>query len=491
MFNLKIENFRSFKSEEFKFSKINILIGENSSGKSSLFKLILAMKQTLQLPQSREINFSFSGGLSDLGSFRESVYYHNDLLPMTIEFSVVKNYSNFFYNSFMVKEEDNLSEKAEEEKGKIRAYIGKDIQSFTKLRFVITKDLDRHDTISSVISNPDLGEIEISFPGQRKQNEEQERIFGPRCQLRYFDAQLDKTFLFEVEYQKEGFITLVLSESLLAQINKLLQIRQADVSDDNSNEEDFKKYPVAHTLYYRIAYLLVTQNFLKYYLDKVEYINPIFTRPSRVYLYRDEKNSLSVKDIEDVVEFFSSSSEFSRAVFKDFSRILESFGIVEGFEVLKDDRLPVRELRVKIKDLVSNITDVGYGVSLQLPIILKALISDKLKSRRNSILLIEQPEVHLHPKLHAQLVEVLLSLSRYNTYFIETHSEHIIRKLQILVKEKRYNLKTDDITIHYLKRSNRKTEVTSHSIDENGFLAPPLPMDFFDNSYLLAKDLLD
>jgi predicted ATPase len=111
-------------------------------------------------------------------------------------------------------------------------------------------------------------------------------------------------------------------------------------------------------------------------------------------------------------------------------------------------------------------------------------------TRKGQTILIEQPEVHLHPTLQAKFIETLLGIGNKNVYFIETHSEHIVRKLQVLVKEKKFKLKPEDITIHYFKREPTKFEVTEHKILENGKLSPSFPQGFFDASYSLVKQLL-
>ena len=60
MFKLTLNNYRGFLKEEFDFSRINILIGENSSGKSSLLKLLLSFKESMENPNDKEINLSLS-----------------------------------------------------------------------------------------------------------------------------------------------------------------------------------------------------------------------------------------------------------------------------------------------------------------------------------------------------------------------------------------------------------------------------------------------
>jgi predicted ATPase len=128
-------------------------------------------------------------------------------------------------------------------------------------------------------------------------------------------------------------------------------------------------------------------------------------------------------------------------------------------------------------------------VSLQIPILFQALLSEHY-TKNGQTILIEQPEVHLHPTLQAKFIETLLSIGSKNTYFIETHSEHIIRKLQVLIKNEEFNIKPDDISIHYFRREPLKFKITEHKISDNGKLTPAFPSGFYDTSYSLVKQLL-
>ena len=488
MFSINLSNYRSFQNEEFNFSKINILIGENSSGKSSLFKLLLALKQTLLLPISREINLQLSGEYADLGNFKETVYYHNQDLPIKLSFGFFENYYTFFEETMLSDRFDQ--ERREKQKKNLKYVVGNGINKKTTLNLTITKDLDKHESIKTIIENQEIGYVEI-IHSSTNSHQEIAMLFEAKCTIKFIESSSGQTYFFEnVNYSKDGFLSIIEGPTLKRSISKYLEIEKNSelleiLEIDNPNTF------LATRIYYKIAYFLITQNFLKYHLEKIDYINPINAHPSRFYLNKDAKQSTSIKNIEDFVDFVSKTDDVSKRAFEDLKTILKNMNIAEDIEIIKDKNLPVKELRVKIKDLLSNISDVGYGVSLQLPLLLKSLLSDKLSSRRDTILLIEQPEVHLHPRLHSQLIETLISLSKHTTYFVETHSEHIIRKLQVLVKEKKFSLTSEDVTIHYLRRIDKKTVVTSHRINEDGTLEPRFPSGFFDNSYLLTKELLD
>ena len=472
----KYKNFRSFKDQKFKFSKVNILIGENSSGKSSLLKFLLALKQTQQ-PPSRESNLLFKGEYTDLGSYKESIYYQDDKLPLEFDFEFDQNYFQYFLRllSAPIKDTSLIKSRITE----IRKYLNKNINTPTTVSYKLTKELNNHESISTAFENEQVGKIELKHNPRSKQDR---LLIKSNCDITYSDFTEQKTYLFKsVDYDKEGFMSLLVSPSLRDVIaNTLAQDDTVAVTEDR-----------IEGIWYKIAFLVITQNYLNYFLNRIQYINPIDTHPARVFLYQDKKNNTSINDLNDVVEFFSNDNDNTRAIHKEYVSILKKFGIVDELDVIHDERLPVREMRVKIKDLISNIYDVGYGVALQLPIILKALLAERLSHLRNTIIIIEQPEVHLHPRLHSELISILLSLSKNTVYFIETHSEHIVRKLQVNVKNGDYGISPNDVTIHYLQRAESKSEVTEHKIESSGKLKPSFPEGFFDNSYRLAKELFD
>jgi predicted ATPase len=484
MFTLNIKNYRSFKDQTFDFSKMNILIGENSSGKSSLIKFFLALKQTFEVPNNKESNFTLTGEYADLGNYKETIYYHNDELPLEFSFTF-KDYDLFFRSFlFMTQSDGNNKEKLEFADG-IKSLINPDSKSINKIEYSLTKELDKHNKISTLITNSQYGSLKIIHKTNSKNNKINS-LFGYSCTLEFYYKTTNETIILEdLTYEKDGFLSLITSASLVNSIVKY----------NNKKMEDYEKDDVfknkVDIVYYTIAYMLVCQNYLKFYIDKIEYVNPIKTTPNRIYLAKDDKQAQHINDIEDFVNFFSRNNKSNNKILPDFVKVLNQFGILNDLEILKDDRLPVRELRVKIKNLLSNINDVGYGVSLQLPIILKCYLAEVLPERRGAIIFIEQPEVHLHPKLHAKLIETLFGLSKHTSYFIETHSEHIIRKMQVLIKERNNKFEPNDVTIHYMIRNDEDTDVTVHTIEKSGKLNPIFASGFFDNSYLLSKALLD
>ena len=116
--------------------------------------------------------------------------------------------------------------------------------------------------------------------------------------------------------------------------------------------------------------------------------------------------------------------------------------------------------------------DVGFGISQLLPFIVQSLASE------GRIISIEQPEVHVHPKLQADLGELLVeSISRGNQLIVETHSEHLILRLQRLIYEKK--IEPEQVSVIYVSRGSEGAEVQRLRLDEEGDFIDEWPNGFF------------
>jgi predicted ATPase len=436
------------------------LIGENSGGKSSLLKLLLALKQTLESPT--EVNLKLTGDYTDLGNFEEVVYHRKKNRKITIEFESSTVYFDYFLDFLNLLETSPTKAKLNAIKQIIDGY--KD--STTKVTFDFSSKLSDHSSIKTVFHNSKIGTLTLT----NKKTKEVNSIRGLLCDVKFDFKEYSAVIENSVAY-KEGFLTLF-DRDIKSWCDKF---------DANNGDH----------LYYTIVYLLAFQNYIQFQIEKIRFVNPIGNSPKRFYFQEDRKTTYKQIDIEKFINVLSDKS-LSEKQYQDrissLNEIIKRFGIAEEITIIKDKLLPVVALNVKTKDFWSNITDVGYGVSLQIPILFQAILSENTK--HGHTLLIEQPEVHLHPALQAKFIDTLLSIGTKNTYIIETHSEHIIRKLQVLVKQGMYGLKPDDINIYYFKREDVKFDVSHHKISLDGRLSPQFPNGFFDASYNLVKQLL-
>ncbi len=129
--------------------------------------------------------------------------------------------------------------------------------------------------------------------------------------------------------------------------------------------------------------------------------------------------------------------------------------------------------------------DVGVGVSQSLPIILEAF------AQQEKLIAIEQPELHLHPALQAELGDVFIESAlgeNNNTFLLETHSEHLILRILRRIRETSrgklpegmHPVRPDDVAVLYVEPGEDGSIVTEIKIDEQGRIRSEWPRGFFE-----------
>lgn len=124
--------------------------------------------------------------------------------------------------------------------------------------------------------------------------------------------------------------------------------------------------------------------------------------------------------------------------------------------------------------------NVGFGVSYVLPIIISAALI-----RPGGTLIVENPEVHLHPRAQSSLVQILCTLSQTGVQvIIETHSDHIINGIRVFAKDHSFDEREN--IIHSVTDKEGKRQVKPIHIDKDGNLTA-VDEGFFDQ---ITKDLM-
>lgn len=142
------------------------------------------------------------------------------------------------------------------------------------------------------------------------------------------------------------------------------------------------------------------------------------------------------------------------------------------------------QLQVKVRTGPhANIMDVGYGISQSLPILVDIMAANgSARGRpRGRNFLLQQPEVHLHPRGQAQLASLFIQAfkERDNRFLIETHSDYIVDRVRISVRQG--ILEPDDVSILYFEPTSRAVKIHSMYLDKDGNLegAPAGYREFF------------
>jgi predicted ATPase len=152
----------------------------------------------------------------------------------------------------------------------------------------------------------------------------------------------------------------------------------------------------------------------------------------------------------------------------------------------RTEQNPVDELVLIDRRTNTSVThrDVGIGVSQVLPVLVHAYANE------GKLIAIEQPEIHLHPALQAELGDLFIGSALgelKNTFILETHSEHLILRILRRVRETTENklppgatpVKPEDITVVYVDPTAKGSVVKPLTVTPDGDFAEPWPDGFF------------
>ena len=455
MFGLKINNFRAFDNTYLELGKNNILIGENSGGKTSLIKLLLLLKQSMETP-NKDKKINANGHILDLGNFDTFINKNSSEKSFQLSFNInSEDYINYYMQYIPIKESESLSDIVEK--------CNKFINDKVELTFNFFEEDNAFFTNNINISSENIGSLN----------------FNIKLEENHFSTMIDIPAEIIINHKQHGKI----------KIDNKLQVYGFMLFADPDNIMKYANDYKVENFFNEIAFLLLTQNYIANILHNIQYINPINFNPTRIMLERDRVFNGRINNFEGLIDALSfligSKEPESVAIINDFNNAIQELGIADKIKLEISSSMPVSQLKVKKAGIWNSIVDVGYGVGLQVPILLQAVICNHNKSIQT--LIIEQPEIHLHPALHAKFIDVLIKYSGNTKLIIETHSEHIIRKLQILAKNKIVDIQ--DTNIYYFKNKVGTFEISKHIISKDGNLTPPFPKGFYDNSYQLSKEL--
>ena len=141
-------------------------------------------------------------------------------------------------------------------------------------------------------------------------------------------------------------------------------------------------------------------------------------------------------------------------------------------------QIQVRKGSKSLKGPFRNLIDVGYGVSQVLPVVTELLAP----STPTNLYLFQQPEVHLHPSAQAALGTLLCQVAADGRQLIvETHSDHLIDRIRMDVRDGKTKLTKDDVRILYFERDGLDVKIHELWWDEHGNIenAPPSYRRFF------------
>lgn len=226
----------------------------------------------------------------------------------------------------------------------------------------------------------------------------------------------------------------------------------------------------------------------------VQWLGSIRRYPPRFVVYRGGAKPRIRPDGSGVAEILAHDklvggpllAEVSGWYEAEFKRKLDALQLPDGRFSLTLEPLSVGAGRA------INIADTGEGMAQVLPVLVAAAMARQRTPDELPILAIEQPELHLHPKVHAPLAKHLCDLAASASpprMLIETHSENFLLGVQIQIV--RGELPPDKVLVYWVKQLDDGTShVQRITFDEEGY-PRGFPESVFNKDLELARVLLD
>ena len=407
--SLRLLNFKAFEDTGIlELKPITVLAGPNSGGKSSILQSLLLLKQTLDSPA--DIGLNLDGNYLQFSGFNE-LTFGKPSLPrshVTYEFDVETPMPRdvvpqYFSEMTLPEEPKSVS-----------------LNSKVKLTFRYKR---RQEENSVVLSHFELSSHVHGIEGPHLGGTLRNRNY--QIAMRGKGIQLPEPF-------KNRRVETVLVRDFLP--HSLVLERE----EKNHHRFHLPLDPIfAHPIR-RIEEELE---------ENLQYLGPLRERPRRAYLHSGNPMTeigdsgqyaaqILWLEKDDKVRYLPTLGQNPREVtlMEAVNDAFLRLGMFQRVDVRSEKSIVYQILfrlgGPKTKKAVT-IADVGFGVSQMLPILVLGL-----RSHESSILLLEQPEIHLHPRLQANLADFLLTLAEQKRRLIvETHSDHFINRLRRRIAE--------------------------------------------------------
>lgn len=210
----------------------------------------------------------------------------------------------------------------------------------------------------------------------------------------------------------------------------------------------------------RAAVLAVKEAFKSFH-----YLGPLRPPPAREVTWsQQDPTRLGSMGSETVQALISNETGQNKGALKRaVSKWLKSLDLADGIEVSRVGRTLLYQIEILRGSSRSNLVDVGYGVSQALPVIVLLHFVPE-----GSVILCEDPEAHLHPMAQAGLADMFVEVARERKLqiLLETHSEHLFRRLQYLIAAR--SARSEGCALYYVEQDWPSAKITVLESDEFG-----------------------
>ncbi len=256
-------------------------------------------------------------------------------------------------------------------------------------------------------------------------------------------------------------------------------------------------------------YFITGVDFVReFFNDKIKYLGPLREEPKSLYPLESNGNTLDLglKGEYTAAVFENNKSKKIKYIKPDYfedgtdgvmkveegtlSEAINHWLVYLGVanEMSTNDKGKMgHELKITtdIKDMEQDLTHVGVGVSQILPILVMCFLAGKGDS-----IILEQPELHLHPRVQSRLADFFVSMNALDKQCIlETHSEYLINRLRYLVAKSDNEKIAQETMIYFVEKEDGHSKYRNIIINKYGVI-PGWPKGFFDEGEDLATMIM-
>lgn len=425
-----LSNFKCWKELDIELAPITLLFGANSSGKTAILQSLLMLKQTVASRDSSQ-HLNFGGGprdYVDLGSYRDLVLEHDEDEPIGMKLGWDTTAHSVFQRRL----------------------------SYVRARPISSITLEH--SVSWRWEN----DVFVNHLGYRASGNKYFDCFI-RLDRRGADSyavdhsdSLQSTYAY-IDADEES-ITEILSPDTVPEAprNCYLLPLNVQLRDDNDGNRSYEPH---------------FERGFDNLMVKFRYLGPLRQYPQRFYQWTGERNTEVVKpDGADTFAALVSSVRDQSTLREEVAKWLRELDLTETLGIrATGSHSRFYEVTVNIEGVESALLDVGFGISQVLPV-----ITMLLSAPEGSIILLEQPELHLHPNAQAGLADLMLEVAetRHLQLIVESHSEHIVRRMQRRIAEASPAFATpENIKMYYCQPGEGGATIDEVDVDRFGQIA--------------------
>jgi hypothetical protein len=533
---IQLSNFKAFADTvTIPIKPITLIFGPNSSGKSSIIQSLLLLKQTIEDAESPEPTLIAKGSLVDLGSYGEFVHRHNLQTPISFKISAkrpsdlvdtlpyedyLSNMHNihpdfetlntigdfntiglgvtFSYessNSVCISELElylgdeaaplftyENSEPDEKDPKSVHLHYQRSPKSIFKIKNVNVN----HPYWYSYREAFNIPESDLPTGAESQKKEDEMTVEQKESLRRLFEE------WFKRPSEDKGLLQQILEIDYLRTFRDIIELKNFLPNPNKLNGDDTQyiifddNERTGHKRSISFFTLAISSVFRKF-LENTMYIGPLRDYPQRYFTFTGSKTKYVGKTGSHVADILIRDKEVLAKVNEQFNDL--QIGYQLEVLAIKDESSGIHDLyflrlRPKSSGVLVGITDVGFGISQVLPIIVQSM------TEKEKTMIIEQPELHLHPALQAELGDLFINAAlgkQKNTFIIETHSEHLILRLLRRIRETTEGrlpkgcqpITPDQLSVLYVQPNEDGAKIIHLPVTEDGEFEIPWPEGFF------------